>query len=178
MTGYMVSTFNTNPFCEEAIFSLAELGGTRSGEDLDLYVRRFHEKALDSCEPVDEEVLLIFCLHDMVDEYCVLLENLSFPCFSRLTEALRQTNESVRRTSKPNFANRQFCKSPSPVMRPHPPPRKRPIVVAVEKGQGLRPPNQNKPAYKPKFKPKHKQEHKPFLVLPPFPSGVKKPLPC
>lgn len=44
----MVSVFNTKLFCAKVKFSLAELGQTRQylGDDLDLYVRRFYEKAL------------------------------------------------------------------------------------------------------------------------------------
>lgn len=44
-----MTVFNNNFFCIEAKFSLVELGGTRKllSEDLDLYIRRMHEKALD-----------------------------------------------------------------------------------------------------------------------------------
>lgn len=37
-------------------YTLAELGRTMqySGEDVDLYVKRFHEKTLDCIDPVDE----------------------------------------------------------------------------------------------------------------------------
>lgn len=30
---------------------------------MDLYVKRFHEKVLDYCDLVDEEVLVDICLH-------------------------------------------------------------------------------------------------------------------
>lgn len=59
---------------------VAELGRTRQylGEYLDLYVRRFHEKTLDCCDPVNEEVLVKVCPDDIGNEYRVYLENLSF----------------------------------------------------------------------------------------------------
>lgn len=49
-------------FCGDAKFTLAVLGHTRqsSGEDLDLYVRRFHERAPDCCVVVNEKLRLIF----------------------------------------------------------------------------------------------------------------------
>lgn len=108
-----------------------------------------------------------FCLHDMFDEYRVFLENLSFLSFSRLMEAERRTNESVRRTSKSNIASR-----PGPVTRIPPPPRKRLTVVAVEKGQGSGPSNQ--PAYMLEYRPKHRQECKASPILSPFLYGLKK----
>lgn len=37
----------------------------------------FHEKALDYYNPLDEEVLVDVCLHDMMEEYRNFLENLS-----------------------------------------------------------------------------------------------------
>lgn len=59
-------------FYPEVKFSLTELGHTNSnpGEDLDLSFRRFHEKALDCCDPVHEVVVVNICFHGMVDEYC------------------------------------------------------------------------------------------------------------
>lgn len=64
----MVAAFNTKFFFAEAKYTLTELGRTRhyAGEDLDLYVKRFHDKPLDL---VDEEVLVNVCLHEMNDEY-------------------------------------------------------------------------------------------------------------
>lgn len=70
--------------------------------DLDLHVKRFHEKALICCDPVDEEVLVNVCLHGINDEYRVFLENLTFLSFLKLMEASRQANETVRRTLKSN----------------------------------------------------------------------------
>lgn len=103
----MLAAFNTKFFFTEAKYNFAELGRTRqyAGEDLDPYVKRFHDKALDCVNPVDEEVLVNMCLHGMNDEYRVFLENLMFSSFSNSMEAARRTNESVRRTPK---ASRTF----------------------------------------------------------------------
>lgn len=73
---------------------------------MDLYVRRIQEKTLDCCNTVDEEVLVNACLHGMLDEYHVYLENLSFLSFFMLMEAARRTNEFVKRTSKWSCASR------------------------------------------------------------------------
>lgn len=101
--------------------SLAELGTTRQylGKDLDLYVRRFHKRALDCCE-VNEEVFVNVFLHVVLEEYCIVLKNLVFLSFSRL--AAKRTNESVRRTSKSSAVNHSIL-----IARPMP--RKRPIVA-------------------------------------------------
>lgn len=45
-----------------------------------------------------QQVLVDVCLHHMLEELCIFLENLSVPYFSRLMEAARRTNESVSRT--------------------------------------------------------------------------------
>lgn len=50
-------------------------------EYLDAYVRRFHEKALDYCDPIAEEVFVDVCLYGMLEEYKILFENLSFSYF-------------------------------------------------------------------------------------------------
>lgn len=67
----MVAAFNTKFFFTEAKYTLAELGRSRhyAGEDLDLYVKRFHDKALDYVDPVEKEILGNVCLHGMNDEY-------------------------------------------------------------------------------------------------------------
>lgn len=58
--GTLGGSLTTKLFCVEAKFSLAEIDRIRwyPGEDLDLYVRRFHKKALDCCGPVNEEFLV------------------------------------------------------------------------------------------------------------------------
>lgn len=80
---HMVATFKTKFFFAEAKYTLAELGRTRQyvGEDLDLYVKRFHDKALDCVDPVDEKVLVSVCLHGINDEYKFFFENLTFSSF-------------------------------------------------------------------------------------------------
>lgn len=45
---------------------------------MDLYAKRFNEKALNYVDLVDEEVLVNVCLHDMNDKYRVFMENLTF----------------------------------------------------------------------------------------------------
>lgn len=79
----MLSTLNTKIFCAEAKYTLAEFGCTRQfpSEDLNLYVRKFQEKALDCCDLIDEDVLVNVFLHDMNNEYGVFLKNLSVPLF-------------------------------------------------------------------------------------------------
>lgn len=54
----------------EAKFSLVELGRTIQSqcEDLDLYVKRFQEKALDCCGPVGKETMIDVCLHVMAND--------------------------------------------------------------------------------------------------------------
>lgn len=52
-----MSTFDTKFLCAKAKYNLAKVGRTKQylSEDLDLYDKRFHEKALDCCYPVDEK---------------------------------------------------------------------------------------------------------------------------
>lgn len=80
---HIVSTFNTKFFIAEVNHTLAELGHTRQypSEDLDLYVKEVHEKALDCSKLIGKEVLVNVCFHGMADEYHVFLKNLSFPFF-------------------------------------------------------------------------------------------------
>lgn len=60
-------------------------------------MRRFHEKALDCCDLVDEQVLVKICLHDMAEEYIIFLENLSFPSFSKLIKEACRIKEAVNK---------------------------------------------------------------------------------
>lgn len=98
----LMPTFKTKFFYAEAKFSLTELCQTRQhlGNDLDAYVRRFHEKAMDRCDSVAEEVLSNIWFHSMVNKYITFLENLSFLSFSVLMEVGRRTSELVCRTSR------------------------------------------------------------------------------
>lgn len=77
-----------------------------SNKDLDVYVRRFPEKALDCCDQLDEEMSIDVCLHGMAKEYMVFLENLSFFSLSKLMEAARCTNESMHKSSKFNTSSK------------------------------------------------------------------------
>lgn len=60
-------------------------------------------RRLDCCYPVDEEVLVNFCLHSIIDEYLVFLNNLPFSSFSKLMEAAKQRNEYLKRTLLPSI---------------------------------------------------------------------------
>lgn len=55
-------------------------------------MRRFHKKALECCDLMDEGVLVNVCLHGMTKEYRIFLENLS-SSFSKLMEETQHTNE-------------------------------------------------------------------------------------
>lgn len=61
--------------------SLTQSRRQRLEGDLDMYVKRFHEKALDYYDPVAKEVLVNVCLHGVFEEYRIFLENLSFSYF-------------------------------------------------------------------------------------------------
>lgn len=54
---HLLSLFNAKFFYADAKFSSAELGCIQqhSGEDLYKYVKKFHDKDLDYCDPVEEE---------------------------------------------------------------------------------------------------------------------------
>lgn len=77
--------FNAKFLCDQAKFTLTELGRNRQhpSEDLDCYVKRFSERALDYSYVVDEETLIDVSLHGML----VYLENLTFSSFSKLMKA-------------------------------------------------------------------------------------------
>lgn len=49
---------------------------------------------------MNEEVLVNVCLHDMIEEYRIFLENMSFSSSCKLMELVRRTNESVLRSLK------------------------------------------------------------------------------
>lgn len=54
-----------------------------------MYVERFHENALDSCDLVAEEALVGVCLDGILEAYRILMEIFSFSTFSRLMETER-----------------------------------------------------------------------------------------
>lgn len=81
-------------------------------ESLDPYVKRFHKKALDCCNPVAKDVLVDICLHGMVEDHQIYLENLSFSSFSRLIEATRQTkfvNKALKLSLMIRFVLKKRC---------------------------------------------------------------------
>lgn len=59
-----MSLFNTKFFWLEAKFTLAKLGQTCQypGEELDAYIRRFYEKAMDYYDPMSGDVVVDVCL--------------------------------------------------------------------------------------------------------------------
>lgn len=90
------------------------------------FVCRFHEKVLDCCDLVVEEMLVDVCLYCMTENF---LENSSFPSFYKLMEAAHRTN-SV------NNLEVQFSTKSNPMIRPAS--RKRPMVMTLEKCKGAR----------------------------------------
>lgn len=72
MLEHLVPLFNTKFFQAEATFTFVKLDKTHKYpmEDLDMYVKKFQEKALDCCDPL-EEVLINVCLHDIMEEYTI-----------------------------------------------------------------------------------------------------------
>lgn len=112
----------------QAKFSLVELRRVRqrSWEDLDTYMKRFYNKALDYCDLVEERILVDVCLHYMLEECRIFFENLFFSSFSKLMEPARRTNDSVHRaslssTSRSNLNSTQ---------------RKRSTIVTLSKDEG------------------------------------------
>lgn len=107
------------------------------------------------------------CLHGMVHEYRVYLENLTFPHFSKLLEAARRANESVRKPFRPTINSHSG-------VAPRSFPRKRFVIADVEDGQEARPPRLKKPSYRPGYKGDNRQGKKSYPILPLFPYGFKK----
>lgn len=97
-------------FYAEEKLTLAKLGRTHQlvGEDMDAYMRHFHEIALDCCNAVD--ALVDVCLHDMMGEYCLHLVNISFLPLPRLMKAARRIHESLYRTIKSDSASKPSLK--------------------------------------------------------------------
>lgn len=93
-------------FYVEAKFSLTELDCMCQcpREDLDKYIKRFHDKVPDCCDPV-KGVLVEVCLRCMLEENNIFLENLSISSFFKLMEAIHWTNESVSMASQPNLTS-------------------------------------------------------------------------
>lgn len=112
-------------------------------------------------------MLVDVCLHGMPNEYRVYLENLTFLSFSKLIEAVRRTNESVRKPSRPTINSYSG-------VAPRSFPIKRPVLAAVEDGQEVRPPKSKKPSFRQGYKTDNRPGKKSYLVFPPFPCGIKK----
>lgn len=68
-------------FGAEAKFTLKESGWMcqHFGKGSDAYVKRFHEKVLDCCYLVAENMLVDVCLHEVVEDYLTYLETYHFP---------------------------------------------------------------------------------------------------
>lgn len=166
-----MTLFNAKFFCGEARFTLSRTWSDQTipRRGLGCLCERFHERALDCSDAVDEETLVDMCLHGMVNEYRVYLENLTFPSFSRLMETARRTNESFRKPSR-SVINTHTSVAPRPFHR------KRSMIAAVEDSQGARPPRPKRPSFKQGYKNDSKAGKKSYPVLLPFPCGIKKAL--
>lgn len=130
-------------------------------------MKRFRERALDCSDAVDKETLVDVCLQDMANEYQVYLQNLTFPSFSKLVEAARRTNESVRNPSRPAINSHSG-------VAPRSFPRKRHVIAAIEDGREAKPPRSKKPYFRQGYKADNRQGKKSYPVLPTFPYGNKK----
>lgn len=94
-------------------------------ENLDAYVKLFHVRALNYYDLVIEDVLLDACLRGTIEDYRIYLENLSPSPFSRLMEAVRRTNASIKTTIKSSATISSM-------------PSKRTETVTVEKSKGAK----------------------------------------
>lgn len=121
----ILSHCSTQFLYAEAKITLVELSRTHqySGENVDGYVKHFYEQAQACCDPVAEDVLMDVCPHNMIENYWVYLENLSFSSFLWLMEVLRRVNESVKRTARFSAIIRLMSK-------------KKPTITMVEKRKG------------------------------------------
>lgn len=70
---HLVSQVNSKFFYDKTRFSLAELSRTWQYEDLDVYIRRFHERALNCYDPMDKEVIVNVWPFKLMDKLCLLL---------------------------------------------------------------------------------------------------------
>lgn len=90
---HLVSLFNTKFFLAKVMFLFSiSMEHEYPWEDLDAYMRSFHEKALDCCDLLVEEVLAIY-LHKEEKEF--YSTTCLFISFIMLKEAARRANESV-----------------------------------------------------------------------------------
>ena len=74
----MVDVFCTKYFRREETIMLATLQATeqRNGEDLEEYIKRFRDIALDCYDYCEERTLAEMCMTNMIREYRAVLENL------------------------------------------------------------------------------------------------------
>lgn len=87
-------------------------------------MKRFHEKVLDCCDPVAEDVLVDVCLHRMIEiTESTWIINLISSSVSRLMEVARETDESVKKAVKSNTMIRFM-------------PKKTSTVVTIKKSKG------------------------------------------
>lgn len=92
---HLVSMFNTKCFYAACSPLLSSAAFVAPREDLDIYVKRSRDKALDYYDPVKERMLVDICLHGMLEEYRIFLENIFVSSFSKIIEAARLTNGTV-----------------------------------------------------------------------------------
>lgn len=124
--------FNNKFFYAEVKFFLVDLGHIYQcpEEDPDMYVKRFYDKTLDCCDPMEGRLLVHMFLHSRLEEYRMFLESLSFSSFSKLMEASRYSNDSVRKALQLSSTSWSNPKTAS---------RKKSIVATIKEGEGFRP---------------------------------------
>lgn len=128
----LVSLFKSKFFCANSKFSLAKLGHIcqRPREDLDTYMKRFHDRALDCYDPVEEK-MLVDVLSPRYDR--------GIPHFLReiVFLLLFQVNGSYLSHQRVNiFASRSSTNSSS---------WKRSLIATLEKGERVRSSKPRKP---------------------------------
>lgn len=96
---HLISMSKAKFFYAETKFSLAEIVRIRQyPRGRSRYIgERFHDKALDCSDPLEERTLVDICLRGMLEECRIFLENLSFSSFFKLMEATRLTSETICR---------------------------------------------------------------------------------
>lgn len=71
------------------------------------FVWRFWDLALDCYYKKDEEALVEICIGNIVPDYRVYLDNIGISQFSRLLEAVRKTNMSVKPAIQRSWRNEE-----------------------------------------------------------------------
>lgn len=152
---HLASLFSTKLFYTEGKFILAELGRMDHypRKDLDTYMKRFHEKGLDHCDPIAEYVLIDVCLHGMI-EISDESGEFVFLFFFQVDGGHDTTNKLVIETSRPSSLIRSM-------------PKKRPMIAVVERNKRAKVSNSKKLYYS-------KGGTRKFHVLPHLSCGAKK----